>query len=95
MLAAELPPAPIREDAHGVLRVAETRVSLESVATAFDRGVSAEEIVESYPVLELADVYGVLTYVLHNRVEVDAYVARRRAASEDWDGRVAFLPLRQ
>ena len=75
-------PAPLREDAHGVLRVGGTRVSLESVVVPFYRGASAEEIVESFPTLDLSSVYATLAYVLRHQAEVDQYLTRRRAEVE-------------
>ena len=82
MQAFDARPPPLSEDDHGVLRVGGTRVSLESVVTAFDRGASAEEIVDSFPTLDLAAVYGTLAYVLTNRTAVDDYLSRRQAAVE-------------
>jgi uncharacterized protein (DUF433 family) len=76
-LVIEAPPVPLRTDDHGVLRVGKTRVPLDTVVYAFNQGASAEEIVMSYPTLELVDVYAVVNYYLHNRTEVDAYLSQR------------------
>lgn len=73
MLAFDAQRPPLHEDAHGVIRVGSTRVSLESVVTAFDSGASAEEIVESFPNLDLVTVYGTLAFVLTSRSAVDEY----------------------
>jgi uncharacterized protein (DUF433 family) len=78
MHAFDAPPPPLREDEHGVIRVGSTRVSLESVVTAFDNGASAEEIVESYTSVDLAAVYATLAFVLNNRRMVDEYLSRRK-----------------
>jgi uncharacterized protein (DUF433 family) len=78
MQAFEAKPAPLFRDPDGVIRVAGTRVSLETVVSAFDAGATAEEIVQQYPSLELSATYAVISYVLDNRAEVDAYVAKRR-----------------
>ena len=51
---------------------------MESVVTAFDRGASAEEIVDGFPALDLAAVYGTLAYVLTNREHIDEYLSRRK-----------------
>jgi uncharacterized protein (DUF433 family) len=75
-----IPPPLTSKD--GVIRVQGTRVSLETIVYAFDRGASPEEIVESYPTLDLAATYAILAYVLQNREEVDRYVERRRAEAE-------------
>jgi hypothetical protein len=45
-------------------------------------GATAEEIVQQYPVLALADVYAVIGYYLRHRPEVEAYLAQRREAAE-------------
>lgn len=75
----EAPPVPLRTDEHGVMRVGKTRVPLDTVVYAFNQGSSPEEIVMSYPSLELVDVYAVVNYYLHNRTEVDAYLSQREA----------------
>lgn len=80
-LVIEAPPVPLRTDERGVLRVSKTRVPLDTVVYAFNQGASAEEIVMSYPSLELVDVYAVVNYYLHNRAEVDAYLSQREAES--------------
>jgi uncharacterized protein (DUF433 family) len=80
--AFDLPPLPLRQDEHGVIRITGTRVTLDSVVALFDRGATAEEIVQSFPTLALGDVYSVLSYVVMRRPEVDAYL-RRRAGEED------------
>src|SRR5689334_17637251 len=76
-------PAPLRLDEGGVLRVGQTRVRLDSVLGAFNAGCSAEEILLKYPSLDLTDIYGVITYYLWHRAELDAYLARRQAESEE------------
>ena len=49
-------PVPLSSDTHGVVRVGRTRVTLETVVSAFGRGATAEEIVQQYLSLNLADV---------------------------------------
>jgi uncharacterized protein (DUF433 family) len=78
MQAFEARPPPLSAGSDGVVRVSATRVSLETIVGAFDAGATAEEIVQQYPSLELAPVYAVISYILDNRVEVDAYVTTRR-----------------
>ena len=60
-----------------IIRVAGTRVTLDTVAEAFQDGATAEEIVQQYPSLSLADVYSVLGYVLRHQAEVTAYLEQR------------------
>ena len=52
-----------------------TRVSLDSVVYRFLEGLSPESIqADCFPVLTLEQVYGAITYYLHNRADVDAYL---------------------
>lgn len=71
-------PVPLAYDADGVLRVGQTRVTLDTVVEAFKRGSTAEEIVHQYPSLQLADVYQVISYYLQKTNEIDAYLHERR-----------------
>ena len=74
-LAATPEPVPLAEDAHGTVRIGGTRVTLETVVAAFDRGESAEEIREQYPALSLGDIYAVLTYLVRHPRDVAEYIA--------------------
>jgi uncharacterized protein (DUF433 family) len=60
--------------------VEETRISLDSIVYAFQRGLSPESIVQSFPLLTLEQVYGAITFYLANRTEIDAYLAVEEAA---------------
>jgi uncharacterized protein (DUF433 family) len=75
-------PVPLRADAAGVLRVGNTRVSLDSVIAAFNEGATPEEIVQQYDALALADVYAVISYYLEHESEIDSYLAERRTQRE-------------
>ena len=77
-LAISLEPAPIETDAHGVVRVAKTRVTLDTVITAFLEGCTPEEIGEQYPSLQLPDIYLVIGYYLRHRDEIHTYLAERQ-----------------
>jgi uncharacterized protein (DUF433 family) len=52
------------KDPHGVYRVGGTRVTVDLVVRAFNRGATAEEIVQKYDTLRLPDVYQVIGYYL-------------------------------
>src|ERR1700675_4896672 len=55
---------PLREEPAGVFRVGKSRVLLELVIRAFQRGETPEGIVQSYDTLSLPDVYAVVGYYL-------------------------------
>jgi hypothetical protein len=67
---------PLREDPPGVFRVGKSRVLLELVLRAFQRGESPEGIVRAYRTLELADVYAVISRYLADRTPFDEYLRR-------------------
>lgn len=71
-------PVPLKTDADGVVRVGNTRVTLDTVIAAFKEGAAAEEIVSQYPSLLLADVYAVIGYYLQRQPEVEAYLNQRQ-----------------
>jgi uncharacterized protein (DUF433 family) len=66
-------------DEHGVYRVVDTRVMLDSVIAAFHQGHSPETIQQQYPTLSLEAVYGSIAFYLANASEVDAYLRRQDA----------------
>ncbi len=65
-------------DADGVIRVGGTRVTLDTVITAFKQGATAEEIASQYPSLQLADIYTVIGYYLHHQDEIEVYLTQRQ-----------------
>ncbi len=61
----------------GVWRVCGTRITLDTIWSAFRQGATAEEIVQKYPTLTLADSYQVVGYGLRHAAELSAYLERR------------------
>ncbi len=76
-------PVPLRVDEHGVVRVGHTRVTLSVLMFAYHEGASPEEIVDRFPTLALADVYGTIYYYLHYREQVDAYLRQYDREAEE------------
>jgi len=66
---------PLREEPAGVLRVGNTRVLLELVIRAYQRGNSPQEIVGMYDSLDLGEVFAVIAYYLARPDEIDEYMA--------------------
>ena len=77
-LAIALEPAPIETDAYGVVRVSKTRITLDTIVTAFLEGCTPEEIREQYPSLQLPDIYLVIGYYLRHRDEFHSYLSGRQ-----------------
>ena len=76
-------PLPVQMDKYGVLRVGETRVTLDVVVFAFQQGSTAEEIAHQYTSLDLADVYGAISYYLRHCAEVERYLEKREREGEE------------
>ncbi len=63
------------EQRNGGYYVAGTRISLDSLVYAFNRGESPEQILEGYPLLSsLARVYGAIAFYLDHRADIDIYL---------------------
>jgi uncharacterized protein (DUF433 family) len=73
---------PLETSADGVIRVLGTRVTLDAVWAAFSEGATAEEIVQQYPSLSLADAYQAVGYCLRNPAVLTAYLAKRSRTAE-------------
>jgi uncharacterized protein (DUF433 family) len=88
-------PTPLRLNEDGVVLVGNTRVTLDTVVAAFLEGATAEEIVEQYSSLQLADVYSVIAYYLRRKTEVDDYlkIRQERAAQVRQENERRFNPI--
>ena len=73
---------PLTTTDFGTIRVGRSRVSLDSVVHHFELGATAEQINESFPSLDLADVYAVIAYYLANRESVAEYLGRQEAEAD-------------
>ncbi len=71
------------EKRDGVCRIGDTRVSLDSVVYAFRAGLPPESIAQSFPLLNLEQIYGSIAVYLANKSEVDAYLEREEADYEE------------
>jgi uncharacterized protein (DUF433 family) len=83
-MARELVDAiPLAMDAGGVYRVAGTRVTLDLLVSAFDRGATPEEIVQDFPSLHLSEIYQVIGYYLKHRSELAPYLTQHQLEAPD------------
>jgi uncharacterized protein (DUF433 family) len=88
-------PVPLTLTKEGTIRVTGSRVSLDTIVHQYQQGASAEQIQESFPSLALADIYGVLSYYLHHRQTVDAYLQQQDATAETIRQRIESDPQYQ
>lgn len=80
------------EQREGCFFVAGTRVSLDSIVHAFREGESPETILQNFDTLNLAQVYGAITFYLENQPSIDAYLLRQQQLVDEMRSRAAPLP---
>ncbi|MGB9553466.1 MAG: DUF433 domain-containing protein [bacterium] len=67
------------------IRIAGTRVGIETVLRDYQEGASPEEIVLRYPTLSLEQVHATIIYYLANRERIEGYLERvKRRQEEAW-----------
>lgn len=76
-LVIQMENPPIQIDESGALRVGNSRVLLELVIRAFKDGTTPETIVQRYSTTTLADVYGVISYYLNHKEDIENYLLER------------------
>lgn len=74
---------PLRVDFGDVIRVGQTRVTLQTVVYHFQEGEPPEMIVNAFPSLKLSDVYILLGYYLDHRAEIDTYIEKLTKLDEE------------
>ncbi|MGI8549469.1 MAG: DUF433 domain-containing protein [Dehalococcoidia bacterium] len=68
---------PVHVDGDGAARVGGTRVTLDTIVSFFNQGLSAEGIQAKFPSVSLADIYATIGYYLRHRSDVEAYLCER------------------
>lgn len=74
---------PLRLTEDGTIRIAASRVSLDSVVHHYKLGASAEQIAQKFPDLALVDIYAAITYYLNHQEEIDAYLIQQEAEGDE------------
>jgi uncharacterized protein (DUF433 family) len=83
-LMIETKPIPLESREDGTIMITGTRIPLDTVIHAFRNGDSAEEIVEQYDTLRIADVYAIIGYYLDHQEEIEGYLRRRQAEADEF-----------
>ena len=73
---------PLTTDETGTVRVSGTRVTLDTLVSLYEQGLTAEEIQIELPVLSLPDIYAALAYYLTHREELRSYLDQRHDEAE-------------
>ena len=79
-------PVPLRWAEEGqVVRLKESRISLDIIVSFYKRGYTAEMIGDAYPWLGLSDIYLVIAFYLRNKESVRDYLRESyRRADQGW-----------
>lgn len=64
------------------IRLKGHRVGIDDVLWYYLEGYTPEEIATNLPSLSLEEIHATITYYLHNRAEIDAYLSRLAALRE-------------
>jgi len=86
---------PLRLTEDGTIRIADSRVSLDSVLQHYKLGASAEQIVQKFPALDLADVYAAISYYLNNEDTVEEYLREQEARGNQLQQKIEADPQYQ
>jgi uncharacterized protein (DUF433 family) len=76
-------PVPLQADDDGTIRVSGTRLTLDTIITAYQQGERPEAISKNFSPLLLEDVHAVIAYYLRHRDEVDNYLELRQREAEE------------
>lgn len=74
---------PLAQEADGAVRIAGSRITLDTLVGAFQNGATAEQIQDSFPSLSLRQIYGTIAYYLEHQSEVEEYLEERHAEAEE------------
>lgn len=68
----------------GSIRVKGTRLLIDIIVEAHNRGECPEEIFESFPsdIYTVADIYSIIAYYLTHKKKIDNYIAKREKEAE-------------
>lgn len=86
---------PLRLTEDGTIRIADSRVSLDSVVHHYKLGATAEQIAQKFPALDLADVYAAITYYLNHEETIEEYLRQQEAKGDEVQKEVESNPQYQ
>ncbi len=87
--------SPLKLADDGSIRIANSRVSLDSVVHHYKLGASAEQIAQKFPTLDLAEVYAAISYFLNNEEAVEEYLQQQEAEGDEVQRRIESEPQYQ
>lgn len=86
---------PLRLMKDGTIRIAGSRITLDSIVYHYKLGASAEQIAQKFPALALADVYVAIAYYLNHRDTVEEYLRQQETQGDEVQKRLESDPQYQ
>jgi uncharacterized protein (DUF433 family) len=86
---------PLLVSENGTIRIAGTRVSLDSVIYNYQQGATAEEIALRFPALRLADVHFCLAYYLNHQEQIEDYLKLQQKRADKLRARISADAFQQ
>ena len=80
------------EDRDGTIRMAGSRVPLDTVVYEFNQGATPEQIQDSFPSVSLHTIYGAIAFYLEHQVVVDEYLRQREREAEELRRKIESRP---
>ncbi len=80
---------------YGTIRIADSRVSLDTVLHHYKQGAVPEEIVNRFPSLQLADVYAAVAYYLSHTQEIEDYLRQQETEADELQRQLEADPKQQ
>ncbi len=76
----------------GTIRVTGTRLLLDMIIHAHQRGDIPEVIADSFPAASVAEVYAIIAYYLNNKTELDKYLEEQEKEAEEIRKKIEAMP---
>jgi uncharacterized protein (DUF433 family) len=86
---------PLSVSEEGTIRIAGTRVSLDSIVHHYQQGATAEEIALRFPALRLAEIHFALAYYLSHQESIGEYIEQQHQQADALRQRISSDPVQQ
>jgi uncharacterized protein (DUF433 family) len=83
---------PLRVDSDGVIRVGDSRITLDLVIEAYQLGQTPEYFAETHSSVTLAQVHGTIAYYLAHKAELDPYLEAGKRRFEELKEEIESQP---
>ena len=84
--------SPLHLDDRGAIRVIGSRITLDTLVGAYQRGDTPEYIQDGFPSLSLDQIKGVIAWYLNHTAEADEYLAKGEAEAEELRKKIQSEP---